>query len=220
MSRRGERGYVMVALLAAIAILLLGMGAAAPPWKYVMKDAREEELLFRGAQIADAISRYQRKNGNALPTSIDVLVKGKFLRQAYKDPMTKDGEWRLLRPGETGLAPGVVPGAPSSRPPGAGPPGTGGGGVATPTPSPTPTPRASSFGAGGLAGGVGPIAGVASRSTEESLRIFNGRTRYNEWIFAPGLPRVIGRPQAPQPRQPGGAPGAGSPRPQDPRPRP
>lgn len=208
MSRRGQRGYVMVALLAAIAILLLGMGAAAPPWKYVMKDAREEELLFRGAQIADAIARYQRKNGNALPISIDVLVDGKFLRQAYEDPMTKDGEWRLLRPGETGLVPGLVPGAPNPR--GAGLPATGGGGLGAP--SPTPTPRTSSFGAGGLGSGVGPIAGVASRSTEESLRIFNGRNRYNEWIFAPGMPRVIGRPPA-QPRQPGGPPVTGSPRP-------
>lgn len=208
MIRRGERGYVMVALLAALAILLLGMGAAAPPWKYVMKDAREEELLFRGAQIADAISRYQRKNGNALPASIDVLVKGKFLRQAYKDPMTKGGEWRLLRPGETGL----VPGASNPRSPASGG-GLPDGGLATP--SPTPAPRAtSSFGAGGPGGGVGPIAGVASRSTEESLRIYNGRNRYDEWIFAPGMPRVIGRPLTPQPRQPGGRP---SPRPQDPR---
>lgn len=216
MSRRGQRGYVMVALLAAIAILLLGMAAAAPPWKYVMKDAREEELIFRGTQIADAIARYQRKHGNALPVSIDVLVQGKFLRQAYKDPMTKDGDWRLLRPGETGLIPGVVPGAPNPRlaPGGAGLPGPGGGGLSTPSPTPTPTPRStSSFGAGGLGGGVGPIAGVASRSTEESLRIFNGRSRYNEWIFAPGMPRVIGRPQTPQPRQPGGPSGTGTPRP-------
>lgn len=214
MSARGERGYVMVALLAALAILLLGMGAAAPPWKYVMKDAREEELLFRGGQIADAIARYQRQNANALPTSIDVLVKGKFLRQAYKDPMTKDGEWRLLRPGETGLVPGVVPGAPNPRPPGgAGSPDPLGGGLGRPSPSPTPTP---SFpGAGGLGAGVGSVAGVASRSTEQSLRIFNGRNRYNEWVFAPGLPRVIGRPQGPQPRQPG-AP-AGSPHPLVPR---
>jgi len=57
---------------------------------------------------------------------------------------------------------------------------------------------------------------VASRSTEESLRLFNGRKRYNEWLFIPGQARVIGRPLVPVPpvpRQPGGA----DPRPQEPR---
>lgn len=185
-----ERGYVMVALLAAIAILLIGMGAAAPTWKYVMQDAREQELIFRGSQIADAIGRYQRKHANALPTSIEQLVQGKFLRRAYPDPMTASGEWRLLRPGEVAGVPGrpAVPGAaPGSSP---------------------RTPGAQPAGPGGLGAGtaLGPIAGVASRSTEASLRIFNGRTRYDEWLFLPGQARVIGRPRTPDLRQPGPAP--------------
>jgi hypothetical protein len=41
------------------------------------------------------------------------------------------------------------------------------------------------------------IQGVASRSTDKGLRIFNGRERYNEWLFVPGQPRVIGRPMTP-----------------------
>ena len=41
---------------------------------------------------------------------------------------------------------------------------------------------------------MGGFQGVASTSTEKSLRVFNGRTRYNEWLFLPGQPRVIGRP--------------------------
>jgi hypothetical protein len=50
---------------------------------------------------------------------------------------------------------------------------------------------------------------VASTSTEKSLRIFNGRTRYNEWVFLPGQPRVVGRPVGPAMPRPGGAfPGA------------
>ena len=51
---------------------------------------------------------------------------------------------------------------------------------------------------------MGGFQGVASTSTEKSLRVFNGRTRYNEWLFLPGQPRVIGRPVGPAVPQPGG----------------
>ena len=49
--------------MAAVTIMLIVLGAAAPTWRYVMKNDREEELIFRGGQIADAIERYQKKNG-------------------------------------------------------------------------------------------------------------------------------------------------------------
>ena len=108
--RRRERGYSLVTLMVAVAVMLIMMTAAVPSWRYVMKNDREEELIFRGGEIADAIARYQRKNGNALPPSLEVLVKGKFLRRAYKDPMTKDGKWRFIRPGEPmgPMAPGAA----------------------------------------------------------------------------------------------------------------
>ena len=90
------------------------MSAAVPSWRYLMKNDREEELIFRGGEIADAIARFQRRNGNALPASLDVLVKGKYLRRAYKDPMSKDGTWRFIRPGE------MLVGRPESVPGGRG----------------------------------------------------------------------------------------------------
>ena len=43
-----------------------------------------------------------------------------------------------------------------------------------------------STGALGQRGGAvaaGPIIGVMSRSTAESIRVYNGRTHYNEWLF-------------------------------------
>ena len=97
----------MVALMAAVAVMMIMLAAAVPSWRYVMRNDAEEELIFRGGEIADAIARFQRRNGNALPPSLEVLVKGKFLRRPYKDPMTKHGRWRFIRPGEV-----VVPGAP------------------------------------------------------------------------------------------------------------
>lgn len=166
--RPAEAGYSLVALLATVTIMLILMGAAVPSWRYVMKNEREEELLFRGGQIADAIQRFQRKNANAVPPSLEVLVEGRFLRKLYKDPMTKGGKWRLIRQGET-IAPITAPGAPS--PPATPPPGPG---VSTGTV-------------------VGGVVGVVSTSTEKGLRLVNGRSRYNEWTFVAGQPRVVGK---------------------------
>src|SRR6185295_4851792 len=111
-SPRGEGGYSLVALVASVTIMLILMTAAVPSWKYVMKNDREEELLYRGGEIADAIVRFQKKNANAYPTSLDQLVKGKFLRRLYKEPMSKDGKWRLIHQGQA-VAPTTTPGGPS-----------------------------------------------------------------------------------------------------------
>ncbi len=181
-ARSRERGYALVALMVTIALMLILMSAAGPYWRYLSKNDKEQELLFRGGEIADAVARYQRKNGNALPPSIDVLVKGKFLRHAYKDPMTKDGKWRFIRPGEAIGPLGTNPLDP-----------TGGRGSMTTTTT-TTTTRPSSFGSFSSTNVLGPFQGVASTSTEKSLRIFNGRQKYSEWVFLPGQQRVIGRP--------------------------
>lgn len=168
--------------------MMILMGMAMPTWKYVMQNEREQELFFRGDQIASAIERFQRKNANAVPPNMEVLVKGRFLRKAYTDPMTKDGRWRLIRPGEVILpagAPGNLPGRPPQVTPSASP-GVSGGTV------------------GGGLGGLGPgregsmpFIGVASTSTEKSLRMMNGRESYDMWIFVAGQPRVLGRNELP-----------------------
>lgn len=192
--RRGpEAGYAMVALLAAVAVMSIMLAAAAPSWRYVMKNDAEEELIARGGEIADAIARYQRKNGNALPTSLEALVKGRFLRREYKDPMTKHGRWRFIRPGE------AVVGGPQ------GIPGSG----SSPTTTTTTTTRPSAFSQSLQT--LGGFQGVASTSTDRSLRVFNGRSRYNEWVFLPGQPRVVGRPIGPPMGRPGGLGGSPGP---------
>jgi type II secretory pathway pseudopilin PulG len=184
----GERGFTLVIVLAGITVMMILMGVAVPTWRHVMQDDREQELYFRGDQIARAIEEYQRKNGNAFPPSFEVLVKGKYLRRQYKDPMVKDGKWRVVRPGEA---------VPVSTTPTRG---------ASPRPSPSAPPSA--FGpAGGTS--LGAIAGVASLSHENSLRLFNGRTRYDQWIFLAGQPRRLGRDTGPN-VLPGGAGGVGT----------
>jgi type II secretory pathway pseudopilin PulG len=192
-----QRGFSLVALMAGITMAMLVLGAALPAWRYIVKDDREQELIFRGLQIADAVQRYQAKH-KTLPASLEVLVKGRFLRKLYKDPMVKDGKWRLMRQGEGA---GGVPGGPKGGP------------------SPPPTTRPS--GPGGTPGGsYGVISGVASLSNERGLRLYNGKQRYSEWIFALGQPRVVGKtPLAPPvvgPGGPGVPPRGGSPPPPPP----
>ena len=189
MRHGSEAGFSLVAVAASITMMMLFMGMAMPTWKYVMQNAREEELIFRGGQIADAIDRYQKRHNNAPPVSLDVLVKGKFLRKAYKDPMVENGQWRFVRPGE---AQAGLPGAGGRQPGVPGQPGQPG----QPGPTPTPTPRA---GRGTPVGGqqpgaaFGPFVGVASTNKEKSLRVFNGRQRYDQWLFIAGQPRVVGK---------------------------
>jgi type II secretory pathway pseudopilin PulG len=204
-AKRGEAGYTLVTLLASVTIMLILMAAAVPSWRYVMKNDREEELIFRGGEIADAIQRYQQRNGNALPVSLEVLVEGKYLRRAYKDPMTKGGKWRFIRPGES-IGPVRPPGGESAR-------SRTSAGTRTTTTSSTSRTTTGRRPSGlsrpsGTTGTLGGIQGVASTSEEDSLRVFNGRTKYNEWLFLPGQPRIVGRvPQS------SGVPGAAAGRP-------
>ena len=169
-ARHGESGFSLVALVATITITLIVMGAAMPSWKYVMQNEREQELYFRGDQIATAIERYQKKNGGAAPPNLEALVKGRYLRKAYTDPMTRDGKWRLIRVGEM-MVPGAGAPAAPDRPA-----------------NPSPRPGMSSLSAPG-----GPFIGVASMSKGASLRLLNGRDHYADWIFVAGRPRVLGR---------------------------
>jgi len=183
--RRSDAGFSLVAVFTAITVMMILMAVAMPSWKYLVQNEREQELFFRGNAIATAIERYQRKNGNAAPPSLEILVKGKYLRKEYADPMTKDGKWRLVRPGEV-----VVPrlgGQAADRRTRSGGPGS------------RPTVE------------IGPFVGVASLSTDASLRVMNGAETYDAWLFVAGKPRVLGKPLGPTP--PAGAGPSGMPGP-------
>jgi type II secretory pathway pseudopilin PulG len=189
LSAGGERGVALIALMVAVAITLIGMTVMMPTWGYVMKDEREEELLFRGTQIAEAIAAYQKANNGAAPTTLEQLVKARprrYLRKLYKDPMTPKGEWRILRAGE----PCTTPKAQQT-----------GGGLQSIVAPPAP--------ATGTA--FGGITGVASRSTEKSLRIVNNASQYNEWCFLAAKKPVVVIGKQPNPMgSPGQMPGLGT----------
>jgi len=191
----------MAALLVALNIMAIVLTVAMPVWKTTVKREKEEELVFRGNQYVRAINLFRRKYANAFPPNLDILLNEHFLRKKYKDPMTKDGEFRLLYATQQSQTPGL-------------PPGQGGapGQVSAPAPVQLDQP------AQGPAGAAGGIMGVASKSNETGMRLFNGRSKYSEWAFtaqvaaAPGGPAGAGG--GPGSRTPGPAgPGQGTQRP-------
>ncbi|HYE72990.1 MAG TPA: hypothetical protein VEF04_06660, partial [Blastocatellia bacterium] len=108
-----ERGYAMLSLLAAMTIAVIALGSAIEPIKHRMQREREEEMLWRGAQVADAINKYFQMRGGqfpmSLPTKLEDLtaeynINGKKIHlvrpSAMKDPMMGDGEWKPVRLGD------------------------------------------------------------------------------------------------------------------------
>jgi type II secretory pathway pseudopilin PulG len=87
-TRLDDAGFVMVALLVAMAVTAVWMGALLPAWRQQMQREKEAELIFRGESIARAIYLYRQKNGQNLPPSLDTLVSQRFLRKKYIDPIT------------------------------------------------------------------------------------------------------------------------------------
>jgi len=204
----------MAALLVAMGIMAIMMTVAMPVWKQTAQREKEEELIFRGRQYTHAIGLFQKKYANAYPPNIDVLVEQRFLRKKFKDPITGQ-DFHPLLAGQG--APGA--GAPGAATPGAQPqaPGAAGRGSSAGIPNPGTTAPVGAAGRGispiGTpgAGPVGGVMGVASKSKEKSIRLYNGRSHYNEWafVFTPQQIPGAGAPGSAVPGQPGqrGQPG-------------
>ncbi|MEO8259819.1 MAG: type II secretion system protein [Acidobacteriota bacterium] len=202
---RMDRGYAMVVLIVGISIMAILMTAAMPVWKQVSQREKEAELVFRGEQYARAIGLFQRKNGpGTLPPSFDLLVEQKFLRKKFKDPITDDEFVPVALNAGAQAAGQVAPqpgGAAAGSPPaGAAPGGTGRGNAsgAAAGAAASPGARGGTPGAGAAAG----IAGVTSKSKESSIRLYKGRSHYNEWMFMFTPPAPVAGA--------GGAPGIGA----------
>ena len=201
--RNTDTGYAMAGLLVAIAIMGIVMSMIMPTWRTWATREREAELIFRGEQYMRAIELYQRRFAGAYPTDMEALVDQRFLRKAYTDPMTQGGEFQVLTQASLGAAAGQAQPATGmagviesqSRPFGNAAPVDQNTGTNS---SPTPFTEA----ARGMSEGGGGIIGVVSTSTDTSMREYNGRTRYDEWLF-------VYLPQATQPGLAPGVPGQG-----------
>ena len=232
--RRQERGYAMAALLVAMSVMAIVLSTAMPVYQTVARREREAELVFRGEQYARAIALFQRKYANQLPPDVDVLIDQRFLRKKYKDPIT-GGDFQYLGAGSPELAQAMstTPQQALDAQRGRGPGGTGAtGGRGTPIgagftgASQQQSPAQSTFGRGTPLGAqgmqtarspftagaqaanaqaAGGILAVASRSTQTSMRLYNGKNKYNEWLFmATAASTQAGAPPGSGGQTPGG----------------
>ena len=219
--RRREGGYALLLVVFLAALIMISLAVALPPVIHEGTREKEEELIFRGEQYQRAIGLFYKKFGR-YPNTIDELLRTNdrgFLRREFPDPMTKGGKWRIigLGPGGALLGSGQNPLGPQAQP---------GSGPGTTAPKP---PERETRGRGEKPGGSSssgqpayPIAGVASKSTKPSIRVYQGHSGYANWEFIydptkdpalvpPGGTQGPGQP--PRPGQPPTQPRPGGQRP-------
>lgn len=198
--RRGERGYTLVVLLALMSLLILFAMAAAPNIARQAQREREEEAIFRGEQVAEAIRLYYIAHGKqgpqSLPTSMDQLLEGiprgtqkvQILRpEAARDPLTSSGEWKLIKPTDRAMlefSRSVIIYAGNQMP-------------QTSDPSlatfavqfagiiNTGSKESAPGGEDNSVNSTGPFIGVASRSKNSSIITYYGIDRHDQWVFTP-----------------------------------
>jgi general secretion pathway protein G len=110
---RGARGFTLIELIVATAILIILTGMAVPLMRVTVQRENERELRNDLWMLRDAIDRYkaaadrgafQTKVGSEnYPPDLETLVNGvdiggkklKFLRKIPIDPMTGQAEWGM-----------------------------------------------------------------------------------------------------------------------------
>lgn len=206
--RRGERGVVLVGVVAAVAILLILSTVAMQEWAQVLRRDNEAEMMFRAQEIARAIRKFQRDKPGQPLTELKMLMepgskRQYFLRKLYKDPLVKDGKWGLLYMGPQGsvydpaadpVAGQGVPGLPGSAPPPAQPQQQG-------------ITQGILPGSGVVGGDVTglPIIGVKSLCKDPPFRVYRDTEEYARWLFT-----VLDLDRQQAGNQPPGAPPVGS----------
>jgi type II secretory pathway pseudopilin PulG len=178
-----QAGYTLVVLVMAIAVMAIMMSVALQTVQFQMQREREAELIFRGHQYVEAIRLYKQKYGR-YPMRMKELWEAnpRVLRQKWIDPITGSEEWGLVFLSQEGRQVG----GPRAR-----------GRDRQPTPTPTPVFSRERHGGGER---MGPIIGVHSLSTEQSIKVYEGRTKYDEWLF-------VLKDEGEGRRRPGGRPG-------------
>lgn len=174
-----EAGYNLVMLVVLLTLLNVAIAASLPTWSHTIRREREEELIFRGFQYAEAIRLFQKRFQRP-PVRLEELfeVEPRSLRQMWKDPMTESGKWSPIfdNQGQT-LTPQQVDPDQDGREEEGEDEGEG--------------EEDGGFGSQGIKKGdeiaVGPLKGVRSRSSKKSILIFNGKERYDEWHFTADL---------------------------------
>jgi len=210
-TKSSESGYVLLGLLLMVSVLIIAAAVVAPNLAFQIKRDREEELVHRGVQYTRAIRNYAKRTGR-YPVRAEDLLGGpdqRFIRKLYKDPMT-GRDFKFLHLGD--VQPVTANLSASGAQPGANDDGIISAGT-TPTPtssddrsSDNPAQDSSDAGSpnsvrpNALATGGSPLGassdvgtagsqpgklifGVASTSKARSIREFNHKDHYSDWLF-------------------------------------
>ena len=176
-------GYNLVVLAVAITVLNILVAKALPLWSHVIQREKEEELIFRGLQYAEAIRLFEGR-AQRLPTRLEELieVKPRCIRKLWANPMTEDGSWGLIfqdRQGQQLQQPQAQDDRGRSRQ--------------------GNEQQSQSFGVPGAGKEVrvGPIVGVYSPQGGEAVKVFSpfgggGGTDISEWRFTRDLLQGLG----------------------------
>ena len=194
--REGERGYTLFALMALMTLLAIFATAAAPSARQQAVREREQEAIFRGEEVAEAIRLYHRYTGR-LPSSMEQLLEGvprgtkkiQVLRpSAAIDPLTND-EWKLVRPRTQEMvtfqravmlyAGGRVP--PTTRDPQL----FNKYGMQIGSVIDTGATNQPPVNSGSSSSGIGEFIGVASSNTDDAIITYYGIERHDLWVFTP-----------------------------------
>lgn len=201
--RAGERGYNLVILTVMIAVMTIALGAALPRWTAQAEREREEELIFRGLQYAEAIRIFQTRTGR-LPVRLEELieVEPRSIRQLWPNPMREDGRWALIfqtAPGQQNVGRPRNPRNARARQVPSGVPGTG-----DPNHPDAGVVLSGADGDGFGEVATGPIRGVYHPGDEEAFKTFFDSNTVSEWKFTFDL--LQGGPQQPPGTQQRGSP--------------
>ena len=179
-----ERGFTLVALMIVLIVLNVAVATAMQLWSKVVQREKEEELIFRGLQYAEAIRVFQRRF-NRPPTTLDELmeVRPRVIRQLWTDPISPSGAWLPILAGSgtdvTTLGQGNRPGELQSGQQGAGQQGAAGqrgrgarSGRSRPGQAPAPQPGFGESSAGRSPAGRSP-GGSRSGTGEQLSQAFD-----------------------------------------------
>jgi len=164
-SVRLERGFTLAAVVIILAVMAIMLAVAVQTASFQKQREKEEELIFRGNQIVEGVRLFRARHGR-YPIKLGELARAQpwVVRKVWTDPITGNLDWVPVFLGQEGTE--ILGGSQ----------GGGGQGAATPTPTPTGGPQRRTA-------TTGAIIGVHSRSCEQSIKIYNGRTRYCDWLF-------------------------------------
>lgn len=115
-SSLNRKGFTYLLALMMVMVMGIMLSAVGQSWKTIMQREREEELIFRGRQYKDAITRWYNPRpgaGQHVATPLRdlkdllqdprTLTTVRYLRRLYTDPMT-DKEWTVITDPTKGIS--------------------------------------------------------------------------------------------------------------------